>query len=114
MPPIGISAIGTKCRHLRREVAVALVVRHEHHPKMRAHCKRPLEHAQHHIRRGAGGHVIIRGLATQQQIAHAAAGQIGLEAGRAQLFHHRKRRLELARIRHVLPLPRGFRRYPID
>jgi hypothetical protein len=45
----------------------------------------------------AGCHVVVLGLAAQQQIAHAAARKIRLIAGGAQLGHDPQGRIELAR-----------------
>jgi len=48
------------------------------------------------VGRGGGGHVIVLRFAAQQEIAHAAAGEIGLMAGGAQCFHDMQCGIELA------------------
>ena len=70
--------------------------RNQHHSKMRAHGKRPRKHLQHHIRRRARRHVVVRRLAPQQQIAHASAREIRLVPPRAQRLHNPQRRFELS------------------
>jgi N6-L-threonylcarbamoyladenine synthase len=51
---------------------------------MRAYGKGLLEHGKHLIRRGAGGDVEVLGFATQQQVAHTTANEIGLVTGGAE------------------------------
>ena len=51
---------------------------------MRAHGKGARKEIENDIGSGAGGHVVVVRLAAQQQIAHAAAGEVGLIASVAQ------------------------------
>ena len=57
---------------------------HEHHTELRAHGITLRENAHHLIRRGAGGHVVIRRFTPQQQIADASTGKVGFMAMLAQ------------------------------
>src|SRR5208283_7006 len=52
-------------------------------------------------RHSAGGHVVVFGLAVQQFVADAAAGPVGLEAGRTELANHIQGKVTLLfRINH--------------
>ena len=55
---------------------------HQHHSELRAHCIGLRKDPHDFIRRGIGSDVVVGGLATQQQIAHASADEIGLVAVR--------------------------------
>ena len=54
------------------------------HAEMRAHFLSAGIELAHLLGRGAGGHIVVLGLNAQQQIAHAAPGQQGLESGTGQ------------------------------
>ncbi len=60
---------------------------------MRADSKGAREERQHHIRMGVRGHIEVRRLASQQQIAHASAYEVGVIAGGAQPRDNLRRRL---------------------
>jgi len=85
---VGVGAVGAERGHFRGQIIVAIAVGYKDHSEVGSHGKRPGKQPQHHLRRRAGGHVKISWLAAQQQIAHAAAGEISLIACRAQLSHH--------------------------
>ena len=61
--------------------------------------------------RGAGGNVEILGLYADQQVAHAAADQVGLVAGFLQTVHHAHRvAAELAAMQRMLARAEHFGR----
>ena len=74
----------------------AIAVRHQNHAKVRADSEGAAEEAEHHVGSCAGGHVVVGRHAAQQQVAHAAAGKVGLKARRAQLRNHPQSRIEFA------------------
>ena len=51
---------------------------------------RPRQHGAHVFRRGFGGDIEILRRAPDEQVAHAAAHQVGIEPGGAQFLHHRQ------------------------
>ena len=95
MSAVGILGVGSKRGHF--DLAGALRPQHGHHAEGRAErkCPPPAEQLADLVRPGAGGHVVILGIAPEQLIAHAAAGPIGLEAGGAELRHHLDGKLAL-------------------
>jgi len=110
MPPIGVSAIGSECGHLSYQVSRFIPLRfarasrictaasgHQHYAKVRSHGEGARKQPQNHIRRGAGRNVVILGLAPQQQVAHASAGQISLIPGGAQGCDDLESRVEFVR-----------------
>ena len=97
MPAVRICAIGSESSHLSYQISRFILLcgvrasgictvagGHQHYAKVRSHGKRARKHLQNHIRRGAGRNVVVLGLAPQQQVAHASAGQISLIPGGAQ------------------------------
>ena len=80
----------TSCRVDRRSAQI--VRRNQHHAKLRAHGISFGEYFHHFRWGGVGGHVVIRRLAAQQQIAHTSADQVSLVVALAQSAHDFNRR----------------------
>ncbi|MCY1400414.1 hypothetical protein D9M71_155040 [compost metagenome] len=69
------------------------------------------EFVAHLFGRGAGGHVEVLGLDPQQQVAHAAADQVGLVAGPLQAVDHADSiAADLFVVQRVLAAAENFRR----
>lgn len=92
MPPVRINAVRSKRCHLghtplfdRAFFAGSPDLRsHQNHAKMRTNRKRARKHVENDVRRRRSRNVVVLGLATEQQIAHATPGKVGLMARRAQ------------------------------
>ena len=64
--------------------AFAGIFRDHDHAEFRADGEAIRKKLLDAIRRGIGGHIVIRGFASQQNVAHAAAHEIGLMPCRSQ------------------------------
>jgi hypothetical protein len=53
----------------------------QHDAKVRSDGKGPRKEVENDVGRGAGGDVVVGGLAAEEQIADTAAGEISLVAG---------------------------------
>ena len=72
-------------------VVLALLQAHEDDAELRPHGDGALEELQHPSGVGVGGHVPVLRPAAQQQVADAAAGEVGPVAGAAETLDHRRR-----------------------
>jgi hypothetical protein len=103
MPPIRISPIRPERRHLRQNPSSsssAAPSATSTTPKCAPTANVLSEQPQHHIRRRARRHVVVLRLASQQQIPHAAAGEVRLipPAARSSPTIPQSR-IELSRVR---------------
>jgi hypothetical protein len=80
MAAVGIADIGSK----RRDLNLSRPVGDNHDAEFRSDGEAIRKQFLHAIGRGVGGDVVVDRLAPEQNIAHAAAGEIGLMAAIAQ------------------------------
>ena len=73
-PAIAVAGVAAERGHLH----LGRVLAYQHDAEMRAHLLGALEQLAHAIGTRVGGHVEILRRAAQQQVAHAAAHQVGL------------------------------------
>src|ERR1051326_5245192 len=85
MAAIAVAEIAAKGGHFDR--AALILDGDQHHSELFTNREGLGKNADYLLRRGIGGDVIIGGLLAKQQIAHASANQIALEAALAQLAH---------------------------
>ena len=95
-PPIAVCAIGPERRHLGDNLSPVHLQRHQHHPKMRPHPKRPPEQRHHCIGTSIRRHVVVGRRAAHQQVAHASAHQIRAMPRGHKRVHHRRRGFQSA------------------
>src|SRR6516162_735239 len=82
MAAVGIADIGAEGRHFDlRRIAPIGTLGHNDHSELRSHSQAGWKELLHILRGGIGGHVVIGGLALEQNIAHTSAHQVGLMAG---------------------------------
>ncbi len=92
---LGISAVevGAEGGDLDHLVLAPAAVDHVHDAKAPADDEGAPEQTLDLLGRGAGGDVEVLGPQAQQQVAHAAADEVGLEAGLLERVHHVQRAL---------------------
>jgi len=103
MAAVGVSGVGAEGGDFGGKVAVAVIVGNADDAEVGPYGEGAREHGENDIWRGAGGDVEVFRGAAQQQVADAAAGEIGFIARRAQLGDDLEGCFEFGRGReHVL------------
>ena len=87
VPAVGVRPLAPEAGH----VVLALLQAHEDDAELRPHGDGVLEELHHPSGVGVGGHVPVLRPAAQQQVADAAAGEVGPVAGAAETLDHRRR-----------------------
>ena len=82
---------------LERRNFVHGLIGHKHDAEVGAHRERAGKHAENKVGSGGGGHVVVDGIEPQQEVAHAAAREIGLVAIGAESLDDAEGSFELAR-----------------
>ena len=100
MAAVGVGEIGTKRGDLGNEAGFCRIGGDKDDAKVRAYGKGARKEVEDNIGSRAGGDVVVGGLTVEQEIAHAAAGEVGLIAVHAQRFDDLKGCFELGRPCH--------------
>src|SRR5437016_8658352 len=72
MPPVDVSLVGPKCRHLKLEI----IFQYDDHSKMRADRIGSLKKSLHHFGAGVGGNVIAFWRQAANHVAHATTSEV--------------------------------------
>ncbi len=90
---IAIAAVTAEGSDFGKNFRGPVCFRHQHDTEVSAHGEGAGKHPEHTVRGGAGGDIEVGGLAAQQEIAHASAGEICGVAGSAEMFDNARGRL---------------------
>ena len=95
MAAVGVGAVGAEGGDLCHKAGTGAFGGYKDHAEVGSYRESAREHFEHDAGSGAGGYVVVGRSATEEEIANAATGQVGLMPGGTECLDDFESRFEL-------------------